>query len=91
MRVFFKESVTYLGHVVSAAGIHVDPAKTEAVRSWPIPKSTKDVRKFLGFWGYYRRFVKGYAAIARPLNDLLIGHPTNPQAKNQGICQGHPI
>ena len=88
---FFKESVTYLGHVVSAAGIHVDPAKTEAVRSWPIPKSTKDVRKFLGFTGYYRRFVKGYAAIARPLNDLLIGHPTNPQAKTKASVKATPF
>ena len=53
----FKESVTYLGHVVSSEGIHVDPSKTEAVNDWPIPKSTKDVRKFLGFTGYDRRFV----------------------------------
>ena len=88
---FLKESVTYLGHVVSAAGIHVDPAKTEAVRSWPIPKSTKDVRKFLGFTGYYQRFVKGYAAIARPLNDLLIGHPTNPQAKTKASVKANPF
>ena len=88
---FFKKSVTYLGHVVSAEGIHVDPAKTEAVRNWPIPKSTKDVRKFLGFTGYYRRFVKGYAAIARPLNDLLIGHPTNSKVKLQASTKPTPF
>ena len=84
---FFKMSVTYLGHVVSA----VDPAKTEAVRNWPIPKSTKDVRKFQGFTGYYCRFVNGYAAIARPLNDLLVGHPTNPEAKMKASVRPTPF
>ena len=87
----FKESVTYLGHVVSSEGIHVDPSKTEAVKDWPIPKSTKDVRKFLGFTGYYRRFVKGYAAIARPLNDLLLGHQTNPKAKLKASAKPTPF
>ena len=49
---FFKERVLYLGHVVSADRIQTDPSKIEAVNNWPIPKSTKDVRKFLGFTGY---------------------------------------
>lgn len=78
---FFKTKTTYLGHVVSADGIEADPAKTEAVKTWPIPKSVKEVRKFLGFVGYYRRFVKDFSKIARPLNDLLIGHST---VKNVG-------
>ena len=56
---FFRKQVVYLGHVVSEEGIHTDPAKTESVRNWPIPKTTKDVRKFLGFTGYYRRFIEG--------------------------------
>jgi transposase InsO family protein len=73
---FFKTSVTYLGHLVSSEGIHTDPQKTEAIKTWPKPTSVKEVRKFLGFIGYYRRFIKGFAEIARPLNDLLIGHPT---------------
>ena len=87
----FKKSVTYLGHAVSVEGIHVNPAKTEAVRDWPIPKSAKDVRKFQGFNGYYRRFVKRYAAIARPLNDLLVRHPTNPEAKMKASVKPTPF
>ena len=78
---FFRREVTYLGHVVSEAGIRTDPANIDAVLNWPEPKTVKEVRKFLGFTGYYRRFVKGYASIVRPLNGLLIGHPTNTKAK----------
>ena len=79
----FKEQVSYLGHIVSEEGIHTDPAKIEVVKSWPVPKNIKDVRRFLGFTGYYRMFIQGFAAIARPLNDLLVGHVTNPKAKKK--------
>ena len=88
---FFKSRVVYLGHVVSEEGIHTDPAKTEAVKIWPVPKTTKKVRKFLGFTGYYRRFIKGFASIARPLNDLLIGHVTNPKAKKKSSKKQTPF
>ena len=85
---FFKSQVVYLGHVVSEAGIQADPTKIEAVRNWPVPKTVKEVRQFLGFTGYYRRFVKGFAAIARPLNDLLVGLDTNPKAsKKRKTCK----
>ena len=70
---FFKESVKYLGHVVSSQGVSTDPDKTEALRNWPSPKNIKDIRRYLGFTSYYRRFIKGYASIARPLTDLLKG------------------
>ena len=78
---FLKSHVTYLGHVVSENGIETDPEKTEAIRTWSVPKTVKDVRAFLGFTGYYRRFIKDYARIARPLNDLLVGHCTNRKSK----------
>ena len=87
----FKSRVTYLGHVVSEEGIETDPAKIEAVRTWPVPKSVKDVRRFLGFTGYYRRFIEGFAAIARPLNNLLIGHATNPKAKKKSAQKRVPF
>ena len=73
---FFKKQVTYLGHVVSEEGIKTDPEKIRVLKNWPVPKSVKDVRKFLGFTGYYRRFIKGFSTIVRPLNDLLIGNST---------------
>ena len=79
----FRSKVSYLGHVVSEKGIHTDPSKIEAIKNWPVPKSTKDERRFLGFAGYYRRFTKGFAAIASPLNDLLVGHITNPKARKK--------
>lgn len=59
-----------LFHVISAAGIETDPEKTEAVRNWPVPERVEDLRTFLGFTGYYRRFIPNYAKQVRPLNDL---------------------
>ena len=69
--IFFKNSVKYLGHVVSENGVHTDPDKIEALTSWPEPTNIKTLRSFLGFTGYYRRFIKDYAKIVKPLNDLL--------------------
>ncbi|XP_073792914.1 retrovirus-related Pol polyprotein from transposon opus [Danio rerio] len=69
----FQTSVKYLGHVISAQGIHPDPDKISAVKEWPIPKTVRDLRSFLGFAGYYRRFVEGYSKIVKPLNVLLQG------------------
>lgn len=69
----FRDKVRYVGHIVSADGIEADPDKVEKVRNWPIPKNADETRTFLGFTGYYRRFVKDYAKIARPLNDLTQG------------------
>ncbi|XP_078787638.1 retrovirus-related Pol polyprotein from transposon 297 [Oryzias latipes] len=70
----FQTSVRYLGHIVSERGVETDPEKIDALKSWPIPQTLKELRSFLGFAGYYRRFIQGYAAIAKPLNDLTRGH-----------------
>ena len=67
---FLKSEVNFLGHVVSRAGVSMQKHKVEAVRNWPQLKSPKDVRAFLGLAGFYRRFVKGFSEIAKPLTDL---------------------
>ena len=68
---FAAKEVKYLGHRFTQEGIGVDNEKTAAVVDFPTPKNQTDVRAFLGLSGYYRRFVQGYAEIARPLNQLL--------------------
>ncbi|XP_057518435.1 uncharacterized protein LOC130799350 [Amaranthus tricolor] len=65
------EKVSCLGHFVSKEGVSVDPAKIEAVRSWSSTKNVTEVRNFLGLAGYYRRFVKDFSRIARPMTSLM--------------------
>lgn len=66
-----QKEVKYLGHVVSENGVSTDPEKVSAVRDWPVPRTKKDVRSFLGFTGYYRRFIRDYAKVANPLFALV--------------------
>ena len=80
---FFKTEVKYLGFVVSEEGIKTDPEKISVIKNWPELTNVKDLRKFLGFTSYYRRYIKDYAKIARPLNDPLVGHPTNKTSNNK--------
>jgi hypothetical protein len=67
---FAKKSVDYLGHLITCEGVAVDPSKVTSVINWPQPKNVKGVRGFLGLTGYYRKFIKDYGKIARPLTDL---------------------
>jgi len=69
--VFGARELSYLGHVISENGLRTDPAKIKAVADWPAPGSAKEVREFLGLTNYYQKFVRHYANIAAPLNDLL--------------------
>nr|GFA49124.1 reverse transcriptase [Tanacetum cinerariifolium] len=68
---FWLSSVAFLGHIVSAEGIMMDPAKVEAITKWPRPTSVTEVRSFLGLAGYYRRFVEGFLRLALPLTKLM--------------------
>lgn len=60
----------FLGHVVSENGISTDIEKVQAVKEWPTPKTVKEIRSFLGLCSYYRRFIKNFAEIAKPLHQL---------------------
>ena len=70
---FFREEIEYLGHVVSGKGISTNPKKIEAVSKWPTPKTVYDVRSFLGFVWYYRRFIKNFSRITKPIREVITG------------------
>ncbi|KAL0149444.1 hypothetical protein M9458_055232 [Cirrhinus mrigala] len=67
---FHQHSTTFLGFVISSQGVAMDPQKLEAVRSWPLPTSLKQLQRFLGFANFYRRFIQGFSATAAPLTAL---------------------
>src|SRR6187551_1985898 len=68
---FWLEKVAFLGHVLTAEGVAVDPEKIEAVSEWQQPKSVTEIRSFLGLAGYYRRFIENFSKIAKPMTELL--------------------
>jgi hypothetical protein len=68
---FWMEEVAFLGHVLSAEGVVVDPSKIEAVSKWQSSKSVIEIRSFLGLAGYYRQFIENFSKIAKPMTELL--------------------
>jgi Reverse transcriptase (RNA-dependent DNA polymerase) len=68
---FRKPKIKYLGLVVEEGKLAIDPAKLKGILDWPAPKTVKEVRSFLGFGNFYRRFIKGFSHLVHPLNDLL--------------------
>lgn len=77
---FFRPSLKYLGFIVDAKGLHTDPDKVEAIHSYPVPKTSTEVKRFMGMASWYRRFVKDFATIAAPIHDVV-----------QGAGKGKPI
>ncbi|GJW44096.1 putative reverse transcriptase domain-containing protein [Tanacetum coccineum] len=67
---FWIPKVQFLGHVIDNQGIHVDPAKIKSIKDWVSPKTPTEIHQFLGLVGYYRRFIKGFLKIAKPMTKL---------------------
>jgi hypothetical protein len=68
---FWLKEFPFLGHAISEGGISVGPSKIEDVLSWNTPMSVSDIRSFLGLARYYRRFIKGFSKISKPMTELL--------------------
>ncbi|GJR05127.1 putative reverse transcriptase domain-containing protein [Tanacetum coccineum] len=67
---FWIPKVQFLGHVINSQGIHVDPPKIESIKDWASPKTPTEICHFLGLAGYYRRFIKGFLKVAKPMTKL---------------------
>lgn len=85
---FFQQEVGYLGHVISSQGVSTDPKKIEAVANWRRPSQVSELRSFLGFASYYRRFVSGFAKLAGPLHQLVAELAGTKPRKGSGQALG---
>ena len=67
----FMQKVKYVGHIVSEEGIETDPEKVQKVLNWPTPHTPEEIRKFIGFIGYYRKFIPNFSKISKPLTEMM--------------------
>ena len=85
----FQQHINYLGHVISKEGVSTDPDKIKAVTEWPQPTTVTEVRSFLGFMSYYKRFIPNFSKVAKPVNKLLQNVKGTPsQKKRFKVCWG---
>lgn len=82
---FCQSKGKYVGHIVSADGIATDPSNVEAVITWPQPTDLKSLKSFLGFCGYYCRFVANYSSLVKPLTELTKGYPPVRKGKKLSV------
>jgi len=68
---FEVRRIEFLGVILEDGTVTMDPIKITGMKDWKIPRNVKEVRQVLGFWNFYRRFIKGFSHIAKPLNNLL--------------------
>jgi hypothetical protein len=88
---FMVTSGIVLGHVVSSKGIEVDKSKVELILNLPTPKTVRDVKSFLGHAGFYRRFIKDFSSISRPLCNLLLKESTFEWTKSCELAFKKPV
>lgn len=74
---FLRKEVEFLGHAVTTEGVKPNPNKVKAIQSWPLPKTSKELKSFLGTVSYYRRFIPRFANIAKPMTSKLRGKNKN--------------
>lgn len=70
-----KRETEFLGYIITPYGVQVDPDRVKTIQSWPMPRSVRDIRVFIGFMNYYRRFIRGFSRIALPLTRLTAKEP----------------
>jgi len=68
---FAKQRLSYLRYIISPDQVQMDPIKLKGISNWPTPLTIKELRKFLGFCNFYRKFIKDYTKIALPINQLV--------------------
>jgi hypothetical protein len=68
---FYQEEIKYLGYIITSKGVRMDPSKVKAVADWPVPKTTREVQKFIGFANFYRSLIDNFASLTQPLTQLL--------------------
>lgn len=68
---FLKLETAYLGHIISKDGIKPNPDKIKAIENYPLPKTTKEIKQFLGLLGYYRKFIPDFARVTKPMTKCL--------------------
>src|SRR5699024_6313855 len=68
---FLCKEVAFLGHIITPEGIKPNPSKIKAVKEYPLPKTVKEIKQFLGLVGYYRRFLQNFAKIVSPFTKCL--------------------
>ena len=67
---FYRDRIQYLGHIISEEGISVDLENIEVIMNWPTQRNVTDIRYFMGFAGYYRRFIEGFSKVAHAISYL---------------------
>lgn len=80
---FLREKISYLGHLVSEHGVEVDPGKVAAVQNLSPPKNVTELQRFLGFVGFFRRFIENYSSLVNPLTCLLKGQNTRRKGRKR--------